>query len=96
VRAGIATVANWRCWGVSQGGRVTLQSLRDADAERLIEPGERLLGDVVATSPRGVFWRVRRADRHVRTEDTVMPAIGRDLAGSARAKCMVDDGTTNG
>lgn len=96
MRAGIATVANWRCSGVSEGGRVTLQSLRDADAERLMDPGERLLGADVATHCCASLWGVSRVDRYWRAEDAVVPAIGPDLAGSSRAKRMVGDGTMNG
>jgi hypothetical protein len=96
VRAGIATVANWRCSGVSEGGRVTLISLREADAERLMDPGERLLGDVVATHRCASFWVVSRADRYRRAEDAVVPAIGRNLAGSSGAKRMAGDGMMNG
>jgi hypothetical protein len=96
VRAGIATVANWRCSGVSEGGRVTLASLRDADAERPINPGERLPGAVVATPSCSSPWGVGRADRRRRAEGAVMPAIEHDLAGSSRAKRMVGDGMMNG
>jgi len=96
VRAGIATVANWRCSGVSEGGRVTFKSLRDADAERLMDPGERLLDTVVATPRCAVLWGVRRADRLRAAFCEVVPVIGRDLAGSSRAKRMAGDGTING
>ena len=42
---------------------MTLRSLRDADAERLMCPGERLLGAVVATRRRASLERVSGADR---------------------------------
>jgi hypothetical protein len=96
VRAGIATVANWCCSGVSEGGRVTFKSLRDADAERLMNPGERLLGAVVATHRCAPVRGVSSADRYWRVEDVGVPAIGRDLAGTSRMKRRVGEGTTNG
>jgi hypothetical protein len=74
---------------------VTLQSWRDADAERLMDPGEPLLSAVVATPRRGSLQRVRRADRLGAGAWTVAPAIEHDLAGSRR-KCVVGDGTMNG
>src|SRR6185369_4716613 len=58
VRAGIATVANWCCSGVSEGGRVTFTRLRDAGAARLTDSGARLLGAGVATRWRG--WALRK------------------------------------
>jgi hypothetical protein len=60
---------------------VTLQSLRDADAERLMDPGERLLGAVVATARRGLFSCVSSADRARGVMGVAVPAIERDLAG---------------
>jgi hypothetical protein len=60
---------------------VTLQSLRDADAERLMDLGERLLGAVVATPRRVSLLRVSGADRLGTALGAVVPAIERDLAG---------------
>jgi len=62
---------------------VTLPSLRDADAERLMDPGERLLSAVVATPRRGLFSRVSGVDRVVVAFCTVAPAIESDLAGGS-------------
>jgi hypothetical protein len=58
-----------------------MQSLRDADAERLMISGERLLGAVVATPCRVSVWRVIGADRLGTALCAGLPAIGRDLAG---------------
>jgi hypothetical protein len=75
---------------------VTLQSRRDADAERLMDPGEPLLGAVVATHRWVLRSRVCGADR-LRTQlCAVEPAIERELAGGLRWKRIGDDGTTNG
>ena len=60
-----------------------LESLRDADAERLMDPGERLLAAVVATSRRVSFSRVSGADRLGMAPDAVVPAIERDVAGGS-------------
>jgi hypothetical protein len=75
---------------------VTVQSLRDADAKRLMEPGEPLLGAVVATPGRASLERVRGADRRWTPLCGVEPAIEGDLAGGSRWKRMVGDRTTNG
>jgi hypothetical protein len=80
-RAGIATVANWCCSGVSEGGRVTFKRLRDANAERLMDPGARLLGAVVATSGRVSYSCVSREDRLGTGLRSVGPPIEGDLAG---------------
>jgi hypothetical protein len=75
---------------------VTLRSLRDADAERPMDSGERLLDSVVATSRCASLWSVCGADR-LRTQlCAVEPAIERELAGGLRWKRIGDDGTTNG
>ena len=63
---------------------MTLQRLRDADAERLMDPGEPLLGAVVATHRRASLERVRSADRLWTPLWAVAPAIERDLAGGLR------------
>jgi hypothetical protein len=73
---------------------VTLQSRRDADAERLMDAGETLLGAVVATPRRASHERVRGADRLSTPLWAVEPAIERDLAGGARWKRLV--GAMNG
>jgi len=70
---------------------VTLQSLRDADAERLMDAGELLLGAGVATSCRALLERVRGADRLWSPLRAVELAIERDLPEG-----MVADGTMNG
>jgi len=75
---------------------VTLQSLRDADAERLMDAGELLLGAGVATSCRALLERVRGADRLWSPCCAVEPAIEGDLAGGLRWKRILGDGTTNG
>ena len=63
---------------------MTLPRLRDADAERLMDPGEPLLGAVVATPRRVALERVRSVDRLWTPLCTVGPAIERDLAGGLR------------
>jgi hypothetical protein len=63
---------------------VTLPRLRDADAERLIDRGEPLLGAVVATPRRVALERVRSADQIWSAFCAVGPAIERDLAGGLR------------
>ena len=63
---------------------MTLQSRRDADADRLIDPGEPLLGAVVATPRRVSLGCVRGADRLGTRLCGVEPAIERDLAGGLR------------
>ena len=78
------TFANRRCSGVSDGDRVTLQSLRDADAERLMDAGQRLLDSVVAMLRRGSLDRVSSAGRLWTPLCAVEPAIARDLAGGSR------------
>jgi hypothetical protein len=60
---------------------VTLTSLRDADAERPMNPGARLLGGVVATPGCDLRSFVRGAGRWWDVGDMVVPAIERDLAG---------------
>jgi len=62
---------------------VTLPSLRDADAERLTNPGERLLGVAVATLRRTALQGVGRADRVGAAVGVVATAIGCDLAGGS-------------
>jgi hypothetical protein len=74
---------------------VTLQSRRDADAERLMDPGEPLLEAVVATPCCASLERVSGADRLRTPFCAVEPAIEHDLAGSRR-KYVVGDGTMNG
>jgi hypothetical protein len=83
--AGIATVANQRCSGVSEGGRVTFNSLRDAGVERLTESGARLLGGAVATSPGIGELRTQWYQQSSLTWQET-------LAGSS----VLDDGTING
>jgi hypothetical protein len=73
---------------------VTLQSRRDAVAERLMDAGETLLGAVVATPRRASLESVRGADRLSTPLWAVESAIERDLAGRARWKRLV--GAMNG
>jgi hypothetical protein len=73
---------------------VTLQSRRDADAERPMDAGETLLGAVVATPRRGVLERVRGVDRLSTPLWTAAPAIEGDLAGGECWKRLV--GAMNG
>jgi hypothetical protein len=60
---------------------VTLQSWRDADAERPMDAGETLLGSVVATPRPASLNRVRGVDRLSTPLWAMGPAIKRDLAG---------------
>ena len=75
---------------------MTLQSRRDANAERLMDPGEPLLDAVVATPRRAALERVRGADRLGMAVGAVEPAIEGDLAGGLRWQRILGDGTTNG
>jgi hypothetical protein len=75
---------------------VTLPRLRDADAERLMDPGDSLLGAVVATPRCALLERVRGADWLGRALGAVVPAIEGDLAGGLRWQRILGDGTTNG
>jgi hypothetical protein len=75
---------------------VTLQSRRDAVAERLMDAGETLLDAVVATPCRTSLERIRGADRLSTPLWAMRPAIEDNLAGGSRWKRIVGDGTTNG
>ena len=94
--AGIATAANWRCSGVSEGGRVTFIRLRDADAERPMDPGARLLGADVATPRNSSQYAVSGADQRRPAYFGTVSAIERDLAEISPAWRMGNDGTSNG
>ena len=75
---------------------MTLPRLRDADAERLMDPGEPLLGAFVATPRRALLDRVRGADRLWTPLWVMGPAIERDLAVGLRWQRLLSEGTTNG